>query len=146
MTRISLVLAAGILLLQSATASAQCVPTVSRTPGTHYEPVTQNKIHVGKGLTVSGFVRAAGDCKPIVGAKVAHWQANSKGKYTDEMRAYLLTGKKGRYSFKTEWPGAKIPHIHFMVIAEGYKTLITQWVGDRKRGRIEFNIILEPSN
>lgn len=135
-----------VLMLHGASAFAQCKPTESMTPGTHYKPVTVQQTNTGKGLTVSGHVRAEGDCRPIAGAKIAHWQANSKGKYEDNLRAYMLTDRNGGYSFNTEWPGAEVPHIHFMVIAKGYKTLITQWVsaGDNRR-HIQQNFILEPS-
>ena len=136
-----------VLMLHSANVLAQCKPTESMTPGTHYKPITLNQVHTGKGFTVSGHVRAAGDCKPIPGAKIAHWQASSKGKYEDHLRAYMLTDKNGSYSFNTEWPGAEVPHIHFMIIAKGYKTLITQWVGPgNNRKKIQQNFILEPDN
>jgi len=120
-----------------------CVPTKSMSPGTHYQVVTQQQVNVGKGLKISGVVRAAKDCSPIVGARVAHWQANSKGEYTEEMRAYMLSDRKGQYSFSTEWPGGENPRIHFMVVAPGYKTLFTQWIGGEKTSSSVLNLILE---
>lgn len=139
-------IAASSLLFFSGSVFAQCVPTVARAPGSHYQPINNNQVNIGKGLTVEGHVRRAGDCQPIVGARVAHWQADAKGKFTDEMRAYILTDRNGRYRFSTEWPGANPPRIHFMVVAEGYKTLITDWTGDeRKRPSIQVNLIIEPA-
>lgn len=124
---------------------AQCIATVASPPGDHYQPIKENKANVGRGFLVSGYVREAGDCKPVVGAKVGHWQSNAKGVYDDDLRAYVLTDRNGRYSFSTVKPGPKPPEMYFMVMVEGYKTLVTKWVGtDQTRDRVEVNLIIEP--
>jgi protocatechuate 3,4-dioxygenase beta subunit len=146
MPKLRLWLAAATLILHG-NVYAQCVATVANPPGNHYQPIKENKINVGSGFRVSGYVRQVGDCKPLVGAKVGHWQPGAKGKYDDGLRAYLLTDRNGHYSFSTERPGSTPPEIYFMVMAPGYKTLITRWVGDTgRRDRVEVNLIVEPAS
>jgi protocatechuate 3,4-dioxygenase beta subunit len=120
-----------------------CEPTKSMSPGANYQVVTRQQANIGKGLRISGVVRAARDCGPIAGARVVHWQANNQGEFTEEMRAYLFADHKGQYTFSTEWPGGDVPRIHFMVVAPGYKTLFTQWIGDEKTQSSVLNLILE---
>ena len=105
--------------------------------------------------------RAAGDiiyvrgrvldeaCRPIEGAPVEIWQANTWGRYDHEQDAgnpraldpnfqswaELVTDSEGRYSFKTVKPGPypaddqgwiRPPHVHFKVSRRGYQEVITQ--------------------
>jgi protocatechuate 3,4-dioxygenase beta subunit len=121
---------------------ADCTATLHRTTGTHYEPVTEQRIDVGTGVKVHGRILAAPDCLPIAKAKVAHWQAGENGRYQDRLRAYMITDDDGRYAFETEWPNMAVPHIHFVVTAEGYEILEAQWVGDRRRDDIAFDMVL----
>jgi len=123
-------------------ASGECIPTPHRTTGTHYKPVTVQKVDVSQGIVVSGRVLAAPDCTPVPAAKVAHWQAGEQGKYVDRLRAYLFSDKNGHYRFQTEWPNLASPHIHFIVTAAGYETLETQWRGHARVNIIEFDIVL----
>jgi len=133
-------------LFVSGGAFAQCVATVAYPPGNHYQPIKENKTSVGKGFLVSGYVRQVGDCKPVAGAMVGHWQPNAKGVYDDDLRAYVLTDRNGRYSFSTEKPGTKPAEMYFMVMVNGHKTLITKWVGaESTRDRVEVNLIIEPA-
>lgn len=122
--------------------AADCVPTPHRTTGTHYKPVTKQKINISKGIIVRGRVLAAPDCAAVANAKVAHWQAGEEGEYADRLRAYLFTDTDGRYEFETEWPNLFTPHIHFIVTAEGYQTLETQWIGSERTKLIEFDLVL----
>ncbi|MDX5152116.1 MAG: hypothetical protein R3188_06535, partial [Acidiferrobacterales bacterium] len=129
--------------------AAECAPTVDRSPGMHYKPVTEFKLNTGKGLRFSGHVLAAGECKPVADAKVGHWQANSKGIYADDQRAYVLSNRSGSYSFNTDWPAAsegRAPHVYFIVIAKGYKTLITRWDSeDKKPAQVNLDLVLVPA-
>jgi protocatechuate 3,4-dioxygenase, beta subunit len=88
-------------------------------------------------------------CKPVAGALVEIWQANSWGRYDHERDAgnprpldpnfqswaEMLTDKDGGFRFKTIKPGAypaddsgwiRPPHIHFRVSRRGYHELVTQ--------------------
>ncbi|UCE89228.1 MAG: hypothetical protein JSW10_13245 [Pseudomonadota bacterium] len=128
------------------TAQAQrCQATPRMTPGTHYKPVETQRTNVGQGLLIKGRILSALDCQPVPGARIAHWQANSNGVYVDALRAWMLSDVKGGYRFNTEWPAAAIPHIHFIVSADGFETLSTQWVGDGTVEEITFNIVLRPA-
>lgn len=120
-----------------------CVPTPHRTTGTHYKPVTEQKIDVSKGVIVRGRVLGSPDCLPVAGAKVSHWQAGEDGYYQDRLRAYLFTDSEGRFEFETEWPNIFSPHIHFIVNAKGYEVLETQWVGRSHQEVIDFSMVLE---
>ena len=131
-----------LLLLILPEAMGRCLPTLHRTTGTHYKPVTIEKTDISKGVMVTGQVLAAPDCSPVANAKVAHWQAGENGRYVDRLRAYLFTDADGRYRFETEWPNLFSPHIHFIVTADGYRRLETQWVGDERRNAIEFDMVL----
>ncbi len=124
--------------------AGECEPTPAMSAGTHYKPITLQRVDIGSGLLVQGKVLSAADCSPVAGAKIAHWQANSRGVYVDELRVYLYSGKDGGYRFHTEWPAAFVPHLHFRVNAEGYRPLTTQWVGDEVVDAVRFNIVFEP--
>jgi protocatechuate 3,4-dioxygenase beta subunit len=88
-------------------------------------------------------------CRPVEGAVVEIWQANTWGRYDHERDAgnprppdpnfqgwaEMLTDAEGRYSFKTIKPGSypvddqgwiRPPHIHFKLSRRGYHELITQ--------------------
>ncbi len=121
-----------------------CIPTEQMSPGTHNKPITQQKINIGHGLNIKGTVLSAKDCSAIENARIEHWQTNSNSKYVDELRAYLLSDTNGKFEFETEWPGAPVPHIHFIVHAEGYNKLVTQWVGSKKIENINLELVLEP--
>jgi len=132
------------LLLPFASVQAEiCEPTPGMHMGTHHKPITTAKVDISKGMVVSGQVLSSKDCKPIAGARIAHWQTNTEGVYVDELRAFMFSDNKGNYRFETEWPGAPIPHIHFQVSANGYKPLTTQWIGDEKADAIKLNLVLE---
>ena len=87
--------------------------------------------------------------KPILGALVEIWQANTWGRYDHERDennprpldpnfqgwGEVVTQEAGRYGFKTIRPGSyaadgsgwmRPPHIHFKVSRRGYHELITQ--------------------
>lgn len=121
----------------------ECIPTPHRTTGTHYEPVTMQKNNISKGFVVRGIVLSMPECEPVSSAKVAHWQAGEDGRYSDKLRAYLFTDNNGQFKFETEWPNLRPPHIHFIVTAEGYEILETQWVGTNRQNEIEFTMVLE---
>jgi protocatechuate 3,4-dioxygenase beta subunit len=121
----------------------ECIPTPHRTTGTHYEPVTTQKNNISKGIVARGKVLAMPNCKPVSSAKVVHWQAGENGRYSDRLRAYLFTDSNGQYTFETEWPNLSPPHIHYIVTAEGYEILETQWVGSNRQNEIEFTMVLE---
>ncbi len=112
----------------------------------------------GLPLFVSGMVRAT-DGTPIAGALVEVWQASPVGLYDNQdpkqpdrnLRGAFHTDADGGYHFRTVRPaGYPVPtngpigkllaaqnrhpyrpaHIHFIVAAPGYRTLVTQVFAD----------------
>ena len=130
------------LLVESLAFAGDCLPTPHRTTGTHYQPVTEQRGDVGTGVVVTGRVLGAPDCAPVASARVAHWQ---DGRYADRLRAYLYADGEGGYSFETEWPALHPPHIHFIVTADGFEVLETQWIGHDRTNQIEFDMVLRKS-
>jgi len=131
-----------LCLLSTVVYANECTPTPHRTTGTHYEPVTEQKQDIGKGLKISGRILVAPDCTPLANTRVSHWQAGENGRYQDRLRAYLMTDEKGRFSFETEWPNMFSPHIHFIVTKKGFKTLETQWIGEERVDEFVFDMIV----
>jgi protocatechuate 3,4-dioxygenase beta subunit len=100
----------------------------------------------GDVLQISGRVWGLRDRRPVGGALLDIWQANADGHYDNDdpthppisnsyiNRARLLCGEQGNYEFETIYPGAykmdehtwRSPHIHFIVRAVGFRTLVTQ--------------------
>lgn len=138
----TLLLIATITAITMPAQARECIPTAHRTTGTHYEPVTEQKVNVSKGVLIQGQVLNAA-CQPVANAKVAHWQAGENGRYSDKLRAYLFTDKNGYYQFETEWPNLNPPHIHFIVSAQGYEVLETQWIGHTPIKNIQFDMVLD---
>lgn len=100
----------------------------------------------GEVVHVSGQV-LGDDYKPVPGALVDVWQANSHGRYAHEDDpnpapldedfqgwGQIRADEQGRYSFTTIVPGAypvekewsRPPHIHFKVSRRGYHEITTQ--------------------
>ncbi len=100
----------------------------------------------GRQIIVQGQV-TAGDCRPLPGAMVEIWQADSQGRYNhpQDPRAKdldphfrywgrVMTDAQGRYEFRTIAPAPypagggwmRPPHIHFKVRRGGARTLTTQ--------------------
>jgi protocatechuate 3,4-dioxygenase beta subunit len=141
-----------------------CPVTPPQTEGPYYPPKTQLDAQMDKDsdltqvsgqpgtakglvLYVMGQIRDA-RCRPIEGAMVEIWQASESGRYRhprdtqnpaplDPQFQYwgkYITGKDGRYLFKTIKPGAypigpqlmRPPHIHFKVTSPEFGQLITQ--------------------
>jgi protocatechuate 3,4-dioxygenase beta subunit len=129
----------------------------------HYDMISRGE-NDGRPALVTGQVRDI-DGNPIVGAELDIWQTNNNGLYenTDpsqpdyNLRARLISGKNGAYAFWTVRPEAyPIPvdgpvgkllqvggrhnmrpaHIHFIVSAEGYKTVVSE-IFDRSDEYIE---------
>lgn len=112
----------------------------------------------GRPVHVSGQVTTP-DGSPVAGALVDVWQADPRGMYDNQipdlttmnLRGQFRTDAQGRYWFRTVRPaGYPVPthgpvgdllraqrrspyrpaHIHFMVSAPGYRTLVTQVFAD----------------
>jgi protocatechuate 3,4-dioxygenase beta subunit len=110
---------------------------------------------LGEALVVAGVVSDAATGGPIPGALLDVWQANGAGVYSNEddrlpdwhLRGQQRTDAHGRYAIETLTPSHytvkddgpvgqllaqlgrhpwRPAHIHFLVTAEGYRSLVTQ--------------------
>ncbi len=97
-------------------------------------------------LVITGRAWGHDTREPISDAVIDLWQANHAGRYDNddrrnppeadhfENRTRLVTDAQGRYEYETIHPGAyrigrniwRPPHVHYLVRAPGYKTLVTQ--------------------
>jgi len=86
---------------------------------------------VGPGLELTGTVFNR-ECKPVDGAVLNIWQANSNGKYDIDgfdLRGKIKTDKDGKYILDTIYPkgsATRLSHIHVMVGIPGQPVLTTQ--------------------
>ncbi len=85
----------------------------------------------GVKLTLDGYVLDA-QCRPVPGARVDFWQADSEGQYDNQgytLRGYQVTDAEGRYRVETVVPGlypGRTRHIHVKVTPPNGPTLTTQ--------------------
>lgn len=124
--------------------AARCIETSPDQLGPYYRenPPFRTNLEVkstnGVPLRVVGRVLSSectkSDDPGIADALVDVWQADDEGVYDNETKDYQLRGKmnadsSGDYAFMTVLPGyyaTRPQHIHFMISAPGYETLVTQ--------------------
>lgn len=100
----------------------------------------------GRTLLIQGTVWGFDTQQPLPGVTLDIWQANADGRYDNDdprnppvadvflNRARVLTDELGRYEYETIHPGTykigpstwRPPHVHYLVRATGYQTLVTQ--------------------
>lgn len=157
----------GLIAKAAGAAGDECAPTPRQTAGPFFpvdEPVDRDvdltrvdgrqAVAQGEVIRVRGTIRDA-SCRPVAGALVHLWQADSFGRYhhpADPNPAtpdpnfqgwgQVLTDAQGRYAFTTVKPAAyplrflngqadarggfRTPHIHFRVTKRGFVELTTQ--------------------
>lgn len=126
-------------------AAPACRPTPSDALGPFYESGAAVRSKVGTGYVLAGRVLAARTCRPLAGARIELWLANSGGEYDDAHRATLIAGRRGAYRFESNKPpsySSRPPHIHVRVSARGYRTLVTQHYPRANRAGSVFNLVL----
>lgn len=110
-------------------ASHDCVPTAPDSLGPFYQPHAPVRDTTGTGLHITGSVRAATGCRPLVAARLEWWSANSHGDYDMAHRATQQAGSAGQYQYTTDFPGSypgRPPHLHVRITAPRHRTLVTQ--------------------
>jgi len=139
--------AGGLVSLDDALAQAPLEPTpqchdgdaatVRQTEGPFFKPSSPERAELiepgmaGQPLELVGFVLTRG-CKPVPGAIVDVWQADSRGDYDNSgfrLRGHQRTDTEGRYRFRTIVPGAyegRTRHIHVKVAPPAGRLLTTQ--------------------
>src|SRR5438034_9958655 len=98
-------------------------PTPAQTEGPYFKPGSPMRTSLvepgmaGTRLALSGRVLSR-DCRPIAGARLDFWQADSSGTYDNagyRLRENQSTGPDGRYLLETIVPGqypAPTEHLH----------------------------------
>lgn len=111
--------------------------TVGQTEGPYFTANTPKKADFtpddprGKPMILSGRVLTR-DCRPVRGAKIDLWHADSGGAYDNDgfrLRGHVFTDADGRFSFRTVEPGiypGRTRHFHAKVTPPGGSTLTTQ--------------------
>jgi catechol 1,2-dioxygenase len=145
---------------------AKWQPTEDNILGPYYRPGAPFRAKVtpplepGDVLLVSGRVWAFDTKKPLANAVLDIWQANAQGRYDNDdprnppakdvflNRARLITDENGYYEYETIHPGPyqigenqwRPCHIHYLVRAAGYQSLVTQlyFRGDKFNKTDEF--------
>jgi protocatechuate 3,4-dioxygenase beta subunit len=110
----------------------------------------------GPRLELSGRVLSM-DCKPVEGAVLDIWQADSNGHYDNEgynLRGKIKTDKDGKYVLDTIYPGRlkvenvdiRPSHIHVMVGIPGQPILTTQvyFEGQPRDPAVKDSLITKP--
>lgn len=163
----SIALPLGVLASRSHASGDTCAPTPRQTSGPYYPLYDQmdkdldltrmtghDQPAAGEVILVRGRVLDA-DCKPVEGALVDLWQADSNGRYSHPADpnparrdpnfqgwGQVVTDAEGRYGFRTVKPasyplglldgrpneraGYRTPHIHFRVSKRGFHEFSTQ--------------------
>ena len=118
----------------------ECRPgrgTPAQTEGPYYSPRTPPKANfradaAGEPIVLEGFVLTM-QCKPLAGAWLDFWHADSTGEYDNSgfrLRGHQVTDAGGRYKLDTILPAiypGRARHIHVKVRAtEGGRILTTQ--------------------
>jgi protocatechuate 3,4-dioxygenase beta subunit len=111
--------------------------TLRQTEGPYFKPMSPERADLiepgtgGQPIDLVGFVLTRG-CKPIPGALVDLWQADSKGEYDNtnyRLRGHQFADTEGRYRFRTivpaQYPG-RTRHLHVKVQPKGGRILTTQ--------------------
>lgn len=124
----------------------------------------------GEALVIRGRVWAADTRRPLANSVLDIWQANAKGRYDNDdpqappqpglflHRARILADETGYYEYETVKPGRyqiganlwRPAHIHYSVVANGYKPLVTQlyFKGDPYNEKDDFikpSLIIDPT-
>jgi protocatechuate 3,4-dioxygenase beta subunit len=134
--------------LLSPGAAEQCIPTEPDSLGPFYKPGAPERSSVGKGYVLSGSVKSARDCSPVRRARIEFWLTGPDGTYDDRHRATVYSDNAGNYHFESNTPKEYVwrpPHIHILVSADDFKTLVTQHYPVKNRSEGIFDIVLIPA-
>lgn len=152
-----LLLAGGLPARTFARAPLQCGPTGSATAGPFYVADSPSTMEInllrapGTPLRVSGRVLGgpAGD-RALAGARIELWHADADGRYHPEddgdiaryrpeeinLRGQVVADAEGRFAFASIVPGRygnRRRHLHWRLVADGHRALVTQtyWLEER---------------
>ena len=137
--------------------------------GAPYRAKITPPLEPGDTMVIRGRVWGFDSKRPLAGATLEIWQANAAGRYDNDdpatppkpgvyvNRARLITDESGYYEYETIKPGRyqigngmwRPAHIHYMIAAASYKTLVTQlyFRGDPWNDKDQFikpSLIIDP--
>jgi len=156
-----------IAVTKSGQIKSSCELTVPTIQGPFYKEGSPQKEKFAKGIegeqiVISGKVLNFFTCKPISGAILDFWQADSNGKYDTvgfNLRGKVISDKNGNYTLETIIPGNELggnihrpAHIHvkaWIPDNPGNPTLVTQLYFEGDPYMDEFvkkQLILKPIN
>jgi protocatechuate 3,4-dioxygenase beta subunit len=155
-----------IPVTKSGLIKSSCELTVPTIQGPFYKDSTQKEKFAkgieGEQIVISGKVLNFFTCKPISGAILDFWQADSNGKYDTvgfNLRGKVVSDKNGNYTLETIIPGNELggnihrpAHIHvkaWIPDNPGNPTLVTQLYFEGDPYMDEFvkkQLILKPIN
>jgi protocatechuate 3,4-dioxygenase beta subunit len=125
-------------------------PTLPQTEGPFFKPRSPQRGDLrqpgieGQPLDLSGLVLTR-SCRPVAGALVDLWHADSKGDYDNtgfRLRGHVFTEGEGRFFFRTIMPGlypGRTRHYHVRIQAPGEHSVLTTqfYFPDEKRNRTD---------
>ncbi len=125
---------------------ASCVPTRPDIQGPNYKPNAPVRSTVGTGLVLTGTVRSAPHCDPVVDARIEFWLAGPAGRYDDAHRATVVADAAGRYQFTSNFPPpySGRSHVHIRVSAPHHQVLVTQYYLKAGQTTGVFDLVLRP--
>lgn len=134
--------------IATATFPATCALTPTDMLGPFYTPGAPQRDRVGTGYLLTGVVRSGSDCSLVAGAQIDFWLAGPQGEYGDEWRAVTFSAADGSYHFESHFPpgySGRPPHIHILVSAPGFATLVTQHYPAPGSTQAAFDLVLSPA-
>ena len=156
-----------LAVTKSGQIKSSCELTVPTIQGAFYKEDSPQKEEFAKGIegekiVITGKVINFFTCKPISGAVLDFWQADSNGKYDTvdfNLRGKVISDENGNYMFKTIIPGNELggnihrpAHIHvkaWIPDNPGNPSLVTQLYFEGDPYMDEFvkkQLILKPIN
>jgi protocatechuate 3,4-dioxygenase beta subunit len=111
--------------------------TLPQIEGPYFKPSSPERVELfeegmaGQPIELTGLVLSRA-CKPLAGALLDFWQADSQGQYDNSgfrLRGHQFTDAEGRYRLRSIVPGiypGRARHIHVKVQPSGGRLLTTQ--------------------
>ncbi|MCV9939354.1 intradiol ring-cleavage dioxygenase [Boseaceae bacterium BT-24-1] len=132
--------------------------TPRQTEGPFFTPSSPQRADLradGSGtlLVLSGFVLTR-QCRPVAGALLDFWHADSSGQYDNRgfrFRGHLFADRQGRYQFITRAPGlytGRTRHLHVKVRAGSQSPVLTTQLyfpdepGNRRDGLFDQKLLM----
>lgn len=136
-------------LLHPAQAKSSFAPTKTMRGGANnYAPNAPLVDNLGKGFTMSGTVRRAGDGAPLSGVRIQIWAATVRGGEREPSNhGSVLTDSKGVYRLEMSQivPNFGQPHGHLAYDDDAFETVFLRPVmGSRKDTSLQAHFVLAP--